>query len=151
LEFTLFTARPASRLARSAIGLVNPGWRIIGLARRESRSTAHSTAAVAACSSRSPDSSVCSACRRKRYRTWVRRARQAYAAPCSSYDSQRTKVARRVKLAHNRPRPSNAARDASRIAAGIDDHVWGLETIVGLLDHAVADTHAASLKVCGHD
>ena len=69
----------------------------------------------------------------------------------SSYDSQRTKVARRVKLAHNRPRPSNAARDASRIAAGIDDHVWGLETIVGLLDHAVADTHAASLKVCGHD
>lgn len=28
-------------------------------------------------------------------------------------------------------------------AAGIADHLWGLEEIVGLLDNAEADTHAA--------
>jgi hypothetical protein len=38
-----------------------------------------------------------------------------------------------------------------RIAAGITDHVRGFEAIVELLDHAEADTHAAALKVSGHD
>ena len=67
-----------------------------------------------------------------------------------SYDSSETKVARRVKLAHNKPRPSRL-RASPRIAAGITDHVSGLEAIVGLLDHSGTDTHAAAEKESGHD
>lgn len=35
----------------------------------------------------------------------------------------------------------------SRRGIGNRHHVWGLEAIVGLLDHAEADTRAASLNV----